>query len=166
MRKYLHLVTLSATLMLCVSFALVSKIAAAAPYGLAGCGLGALAVKDQHGKIQIIAATVNNLISPQTFAITSGTSNCYDDATTASARFIEINKVALMKDVARGKGESLTSLSAMLKCSDPDQLGTSLQRNYSAIFPNNSVSGWEIQSSIEATVRQDKQLAHACKALI
>lgn len=54
-------------------------------YGMAGCGLGSLVFQDQPGKIQIVAATVNNIVSPQTSAITSGTSGCYEDGS-ASAK--------------------------------------------------------------------------------
>src|SRR6266511_1273208 len=45
-------------------------------YGAAGCGLGAMAFKDQPGGIQIIAATLNDICANQTFGITFGTSNC------------------------------------------------------------------------------------------
>src|SRR3954465_15788664 len=92
---------------------LVSIQAHADNYGMAGCGLGAMAFKDQPGKIQILSATVNNLVSPQTFAITSGTSNCVEDTRTASAMFITINEQALRKDISRGGGESVASLSKL-----------------------------------------------------
>ena len=48
-------------------------------YGTAGCGLGSLVFGDQPGIIQIVAATLNG-IGGQTFAITSGTSNCGEAA--------------------------------------------------------------------------------------
>ena len=86
----------------------LSSVALADPYGTAGCGLGALAFQDQPGKIQIVSAILNNIISPQTFAITSGTSSCVDTGSTQSSMFISVNKVALQKDISRGSGESLS----------------------------------------------------------
>jgi hypothetical protein len=141
---------------LCIAMlgaALVQGQANAANYGTAGCGLGAMVWKDEPGKIQILAATVNNLVSPQTFAITSGTSNCSDEPKTASAMFINVNQVALRKEVSRGEGETIASLSKLLGCSSHDQLGVALQRNYDVIFPANDVSVEQINEQIHNTIR-------------
>jgi hypothetical protein len=136
------------------------------PYGTAGCGLGALVLKDSPGKIQILSATINNIISPQTSAITSGTSNCYDEPQTASTIFIQINKQALMKDIARGNGESLASLSKILQCSDSAQLGNTLQKSYSEIFPSESVTASDINTSIQKTIQSDENLNQDCTTYI
>src|SRR4051812_6327755 len=45
-------------------------------YGLAGCGLGSVVFGPKPGMVQVAAATTNNYIVPQTFAISSATSNC------------------------------------------------------------------------------------------
>jgi Protein of unknown function (DUF3015) len=149
-----------------VAFSALGMSAHAESYGTAGCGLGALAFKDQPGKIQIVAATLNNLISPQTFAITSGTSNCFEDSKSASTLFIQINKQALMKDIARGNGDSLASLSKLLKCSDTDKLGISLQKNYGSIFSTDSASAADISLSIKSTIQNDPSLSKECVAVI
>src|SRR5690349_9857353 len=63
-------------------------------YGDAGCGLGALAFGDQQGPIQIVAATLN-ATGVQTFAITTGTSNCHGISGSQTSRiFIEANREA------------------------------------------------------------------------
>jgi hypothetical protein len=140
----------------------MASSAFAADYGMAGCGLGAMAFKDQPGKIQIVAATLNNLISPQTSAITSGTSNCVGNPQTASAMFITVNQQALRTDISRGNGESIASLSKILNCSDADQLGTSLQKNYSTIFPAENTSATQINDSIRSTIKSDSVLSKEC----
>lgn len=144
----------------------MSLSANAANYGTAGCGLGASVWKDQPGKIQILAATVNNLVSPQTFAITSGTSNCVEDTKMASTMFIKVNEQALKKDISRGTGESLAGLSKILKCSNSELLGTELQKNYSQIFSAADLTAEKIQESINSTIHSNQNLAHDCVAAI
>lgn len=108
----------------------------AAQYGMAGCGLGAMAFKDQPGKIQIVAATLNNLISPQTFAISSGTSNCYEGGSdeVATEVYIENNQTTLEKDIARGSGETLNGLLTMLDCPVDGKVQTELKGRYGYIY--------------------------------
>lgn len=107
----------------------------AATYGMAGCGLGAMVWKDEPGMIQIVAATVNNAISPQTSAITSGTSGCYEGAgSSAQLNYIETNKVALKEDAARGQGETLHGLMTLMGCSNAQELNFEIKNNYNTIF--------------------------------
>lgn len=136
---------------------------ARAEYGMAGCGLGSLAFGEKTGKIQILAATTNNLVSPQTFAISSGTSGCVEDTKTASAMFIVVNEQALRKDASRGMGESLAGLSSILKCEDSAQFGEVVQRNYGEIFSGNK-NPEQISESIQGVVRSE--MAGNCKAVI
>lgn len=104
-------------------------------YGMAGCGLGSLVFQDQPGKIQIVAATVNNIVSPQTSAITSGTSGCYEDGS-ASAKldYIETNMVSLKEDAARGQGETLEGLMTLMGCDQ--SVKSEFKNNYKQIFNN------------------------------
>lgn len=85
-------------------------------YGTAGCGLGSVVFGQKPGIIQVIAATTN-AVGYQTLAISSGTSNCGEAQTQARAdQFIDVNKVALENDLARGAGESMTSLAQVMGC--------------------------------------------------
>jgi len=146
-----------------ISAALATQ-AGAANYGSAGSGLGAMVIGDQPGKIQILAATLNNIVSPQTSAITSGTSNCYEENRSEEmALFISINHQALMTDISRGSGETLVGLSKILGCSDVSNLGSTLQKNFKTIYPQSSTSAKDIGSSIESSVRSDETLARNCK---
>lgn len=135
----------------------------AAPYGMAGCGLGALALGDQPGKIQILAATLNNLVSPQTSAITSGTSNCYEGSSQQQASlFIAVNQEALKNDISRAGGETLSGLSQILQCADSDRLGATLQQNYGKIFNEANGSAEQVSRSIDESIRSDEKLVKSC----
>jgi len=139
--------------------------AKAAPYGMAGCGLGALVFGDQPGKIQIASGILNELISPQTSAITSGTSNCYEGGNDSAMNvYIESNKISLKEDIAKGNGESLDGLLTLLNCQEKQPVAAELKRNYHQIFSESSSS--HIQSAIEKTLKQNSASAKSCNAII
>lgn len=123
-----------------------SIAAFAQSYGMAGCGLGSVVFGDQKGFIQIAAATTNGTFGTQTFGITSGTSNCVEGEGDVSY-FIETNRPALKNDIAKGHGETLTSLAQLYKCGSTESFYSALKTNYSSIFSTNNSA--EIQSKIE-----------------
>jgi Protein of unknown function (DUF3015) len=128
-------------------------------YGDAGCGLGSMAFGNQGGAIQILAATLNGL-GGQTFAITSGTSNCAGMSGGAAASiFIEANREALAKDISRGSGETIGTLTWIVGCADSKVVGATLQRNFKAIFPSETVPTESVTASILATLKSDPTLA-------
>jgi hypothetical protein len=135
-------------------------------YGPAGCGLGSLIFEPNSGFTQIFAATTNGTFGSQTFGISSGTSNCSDTSGgSASAKsFVETNRTALAKDVARGQGETIESLSRLGGCADARAVGVSLQRNFDKVFPNAAMSDSEVGSSVVDALRSDATLA--CHSLI
>ena len=140
--------------------------AEAGKYGMAGCGLGSLVWQDKPGKIQILASTTNDLVSPQTSAITSGTSNCVEDRDDRVAElFININHEALKKDISRGEGETIVHLSQIYRCSNSDTFGVALKQNFQRIFPAHDVSAAQVQKTIRATLESHEQLAKSCKTL-
>ena len=132
-----------------------------AKYGTAGCGLGSLLFGSKPGIIQIFAATTNGTSGNQTFAITTGTSNCEDTAGgSASAKvFIQANREALAKDISRGQGETLKNLSTLAGCADSNAVGATLQKNYSSIFPSASTTTETVSDSILGTLKSEKTLA-------
>jgi hypothetical protein len=141
---------------------LVSSVAFAAPYGTAGCGLGSMAFGDQKGAIQIVAATLNGLFGTQTFGITSGTSNCGEaaaDVHKTAQVFVEANREALAKDMSRGSGETIASLSHIAGCADVKEVGSTLQTNFKAIFPAANVSSEQVTQSLLETLKGDKSLS-------
>lgn len=136
-------------------FLTMSTGAMAAQYGMAGCGLGAVVFKDQPGKIQIVAATLNNVISPQTSAITSGTSNCYEggeSSEVAAELYIEGNHQALEKDIARGNGETLGGLLTLMKCDSTDSTQNVLKSKYNYIYQDqNNLS--QVKNRLNETLK-------------
>jgi hypothetical protein len=106
---------------------------AAKPYGTAGCGWGSQ-VMGKDGN-QILAATTNDT-GTQTFAISSGTSNCVtaSDQTARIRNFIEANYASLVTDMAKGQGESMKTLSSFYGCNS-DAFATEMKKNYETITP-------------------------------
>lgn len=105
-------------------------------YGMAGCGLGSILFGKKPGLIQVVAATFNGTSGNQTFAISSGTSNCVPGGSGPGAQiFIEANKEALAMDAARGQGETIDNLAKLMNCSNTNAFGAKLQSNYQTIFP-------------------------------
>ena len=132
----------------------------AAPYGSAGCGLGSVLFGSQPGFIQVVAATTNGIFGNQTFGITTGTLNCGSAATPAGAKvFIDANREALAKDMARGSGETIATLTSLTGCNDVKVVGSTLQKNFSAIIPNEKVSNDVVADNVLATLKADKQLS-------
>lgn len=87
-------------------------------YGMAGCGLGSLIIKDDN-KIQILAATLNST-GIQTLGITSGTSNCLPASKAAQLQkqktFVQENLENLRRDMVKGDGEYLKAYAEVLGC--------------------------------------------------
>lgn len=110
-------------------------------YGTAGCGLGSVVFGEKPGMVQIFASTTNQYFF-QTFAISSGTSNCDDKHGTGKSafrvkldQFVVGNGNQLKNDIARASGESLSALETMGGC-ESGVLGSNLQKEYSKIFSN------------------------------
>jgi hypothetical protein len=141
---------------------LVSATAAAdgPKYGTAGCGLGSIVIGNTPGFVQVFAVTFNGTFANQLFAISSGTSNCDSGSGGAKSAkvFIETNREALAKDIARGNGETISSLSQLAGCSDATAVGASLQRNFKTIFPQSSMSDSQVSENVMSSLRTDKAL--------
>lgn len=137
-------------------------------YGMAGCGLGSMVVGKKGN--QVFAATTNGTAWNQTFGISFGTSNCIDSESEQVAsridRFVVANKVALAGDIARGQGETLASLSSMLRCPDAARLGGTLQGQFVQIFPTYDVAPNMVTDSIITAIQMDEQLSGSCNLAI
>lgn len=137
---------------------LAGSNALAAGYGAAGCGLGSIVFGDKPGFVQILAGTTNGTFASQTFGITFGTSNCGASAVAAGPKvFIEANKEALAKDMSRGSGETIQSLSAVAGCKDSAKVGAHLQRNFRSIAP--TLQSPAFSDAVMQSLRADKTLA-------
>jgi hypothetical protein len=135
-------------------------------YGPAGCGLGSILFDPGSGFTQVLAATTNASFGTQTFGITSGTSNCGASKRGAGAAraFVEANRPALARDIARGGGETISSLTQIAACADAAQVGAHLQRRFADIFPGPARSDREVSRSLLEVLRADAALG--CRALL
>lgn len=137
-----------------------------AAYGSAGCGLGSLLFEPSTGFTQVLAATTNGTSANQTFGITSGTSNCDGGpGGSASAKaFVQTNRSAMAKDIARGQGETISNLSALAGCRDSVAVGSKLQREFKTIFPNASVTDAQVSDKVVSVLQSEQSLS--CSNLI
>lgn len=134
-------------------------------YGSAGCGLGSMIFEPNEGFMQVFAATTNGISGNQTFGITSGTSNCDTGGGTARdvETFIAANRATLAVEAARGRGETIASLSSLAACGDASALARSLQSNFKTVFPSSSVSDQEVGHNMVTLMRSDRTLG--CSSL-
>ena len=143
-----------------------ASVAQADDYGTAGCGLGSIIFHDKPGMIQVIAATFNGTSANQTFAISTGTSNCGSSEVSEeiALEFIETNREAFAKDAARGNGETIASLATLAGCSDVQAVGAVLQSEFSSIFPSSTATDRQVSTNAIETLRAHGELS--CKQLI
>ena len=131
-------------------------------YGVAGCGLGSIAFGSQPGPIQIVAATLNGT-GGQVFAITTGTSNCdLGGSGMQAAAFIDTNHETVVKDMARGKGETVSSLAYLFRCSDQQLFGDKMRQNYNQILEN-GISSYETTRRIQKAIETNPELKQSCQ---
>jgi hypothetical protein len=134
--------------------------------GSSGCGLGTMLFDGQSGiGPQVLAVTTNGTSGNQTFGITSGTLGCTKDGVVrppAEVRILLMSSLDnLATDVARGEGETLTSLASVMAIDEADQprFFVSLQDNFVRIFPDENVTADEVITSINAVMAEDEVLA-------
>ncbi|MBX2987923.1 MAG: DUF3015 family protein [Bdellovibrionaceae bacterium] len=139
-----------------ILFSLVTLFAGsamAAAYGDSGCGLGAMVMGSEKGLKQVLASTTNGTSGSQTFGITTGTSNCTEGGIFKSAEqvpaYIELNKIALAKEAARGEGETLAGLSQLMGC-ETVVFGKTVKANYNTIFVESKMEATEIRNRIQS----------------
>lgn len=159
------LVIAFAAVLVSISGAALAQSGPSRPYGPAGCGLGSVILGNNPGFVQVFAATTNDTFGTQTFGITSGTSNCINPTPgMASARsFSETNRAAMSKDIARGRGETIATLTTLGGCKDPAAVGASLQKNFRRVVPSAEVSDRAFGSNVVEVLASDASLT--CKKL-
>jgi hypothetical protein len=128
--------------------------------------LGSLLFEPSTGFTQVLAATTNGTSGNQTFGITSGTSNCDSGpGSSASAKaFVQTNRSAMAKDIARGKGETISNLSALAGCRDSVAVGSKLQREFKTIFPSAGVTDAQVSDKVVSVLKSEQSLS--CSNLI
>jgi hypothetical protein len=121
-----------------------------------------------NGGVQILAATTNGLFGNQTFAITSGTSNCASGGIIKAQReqsaFAEVNFQDLKRNMATGGGEFLTSFATLLGCEEPAKpaLAKMTQVKYEVILPTEKTTPMEMLLGVKTQIKADPMLASSC----
>jgi len=113
--------------LLMVGVALVASIALsgaalASGYGGSGCGPGSLIAGNSPGAMQLVGVSTNTTLKPiQMSAISSGFSNCNPQGLVQLEKeremFAQSNYSSLVREMAAGKGENLSTLAGMYGCS-------------------------------------------------
>lgn len=158
------------TVLIC-GFLGLSIPSAHAAYKASGCGLGALLLPDD-GFVQVFAVTTNMIVPIQAFAITSGTSGCTVAGGPARAElnrriFVEANAPELEADMARGEGESLSTLAYLMDC-DPSGavvLKSTVQASFSRLSPA-LTSGRDFLQRLRAEVASESAIIKGCGAAV
>ena len=140
----------------------------AANYNDAGCGLGSMIMPGNGKGQQILAATTNNIISPQTFAISSQTSDCRERGVVRQKKerevFVAVNFRDLSRELAAGEGEYAQSFAWLMGCSG-DNSQVLLQHtkdNYGKLFPAGKATPLSVLKAVESEVTAHPALAAAC----
>ena len=153
------------------TFFIIPSMAFAAGYGASGCGLGSMAFGSEPGAEQIFAATTNGTSGSQTFGITSGTSNCGDHGMLNLAKereiFTEQNYASLVKEMAIGKGENLSTLASLYGCNPENYpaFNTLVQKNFDALVVSKDTTSNEMLTLLGGQLGQHPSLSKSCKAI-
>lgn len=133
------------------------------PWGMAGCSIWNFVIKDKERDAQIgVWALEHFVFGVQTFAISSGTSNCVDRsrhmAQNEQETFVSVNLASLQREAAQGTGEHLDALAEIFGCSEKEGFARMSQGRYDAIFSNEDPS--QVVQSYKSELRSS---GAACK---
>ncbi len=143
------------------------KAKSTTPYGMAGCGLGALLIDKNEMLPQVGAWFLNSIYGNQTFGITSGTSNCVESRTETAAMeqevFVAANLSSLSKEAAQGKGQLIDGLAEVFGCygeAERVRLGEISQQYHGQIFA--ALEPASVVQNYLSNIQQDTLLGKAC----
>lgn len=131
-----------------------------------GCGVGTMIFDGKQGKVfKVLGATTNGTSGNQTFGITFGTLGCDGTGTINSAQkltlFIDGNLDNLARDIARGEGETLATLSEVwgIQAADKAAFNQLAKQNFAQVFQSENVTSQEVFANLNTLVSQDQALA-------
>jgi hypothetical protein len=128
---------------------------------IGSCGWGSKLFEGQRGVFpQVLAVTTNGTSGNQTFGITFGTSGCTQDGVVSStwktAMYIDGNRVALARDAASGKGESLDALVTVMGVKETDRAAfvAAVKTQFATVFADEHVA-----ANLKQVLAADTRLA-------
>ncbi len=140
--------------------------AAKGNFPMAGCGLGYIAFGHQENSklYQILGATVNDIVSPKTSAITSGTSGCTEDGAVKLFAQAEVYTVAnfdsLRQEMATGNGDYVNTFASLIGATDSAKpaLLKMFQADYAYFFPSANTTPTEMLERVSQRLEQHPEL--------
>lgn len=131
-----------------------------------GCGFGSMIFAGQEGKVmKVLGATTNGTSGNQTFGITFGTLGCDGTGTITStaklALFIDGNMDNLARDMAKGEGETLATLTEAwgVAAQDKAAFAELAQANFSEIFTSENVTSQNVLENLNKVIANNAQLS-------
>lgn len=129
-----------------------------------GCGLGTMVFEGQSGiGPQILAVTTNGTFGNQTFGISTGTLGCEQDGTVSAPveHFMSQNLDAVARDMARGEGEALETLAALMEidAADRAEFYAMTRENFEQIFPSADVTAGDAIEGLVEVLSDDATLS-------
>ncbi|SFR58188.1 Protein of unknown function [Marinobacter daqiaonensis] len=128
-----------------------------------GCGVGAMVWKGQSGIApHVLAATTNGIFGNQTLGMTTGTLGCQTNQSVQSmAMYMDSNIDKVARDMSRGSGENLDTLSVLLGVDEADrsEFNRLLQDNFASIFPTSDTTSNQAVDAIVALLEQHERLS-------
>jgi hypothetical protein len=126
--------------------------------GDAGCGLGGMLIKSNTKLMQLFAVTTNGTLGSQTFGITFGTSGCSASGLVQNDKqiqyFVEVNQEDLMREMAEGRGEKLSTLAALNGCMSQEQItafNSRAQSNFKTIVPASKTTAIDFVNNMKSS---------------
>jgi len=146
-----------------VALAAAASTSMAASYGPAGCGLGSHVVFPNASSLpeHVLAATTNGTSFNNTFGMTSGTSGCDAGSPMAGVQnYMDQNMEQLASDSARGQGESLQALIALIgvDAADQGEFTQTMQTNFDKIFMATETTSGDAFASLTEVMAANEKL--------
>jgi hypothetical protein len=139
--------------------------------GSSGCGVGWYIFKE-NSLVSSSLRTITNNYLPNTFSMTSGTSNCAKHSIIFNEKrglhFVESNAEALEYAIASGEGQFLQGFAESMGCVPEvsDVFATSLRAGFENIFAYDSKPGnldkTELYYKMKSELRKNEVLRNQC----
>lgn len=151
----------------------LSSTALAAGYGGSGCGPGSLVAGTSPGAIQLVGVTTNVILSPTQYsAISTGFSNCNPQGLVKLDKELEVfaqtNYSSLVREMAAGEGENLTTLASMYGCSKEShgEFNSMVQKNFEQLVQSEGTTPDQLLVSLENEMANHTVLSKSCSGVI
>lgn len=147
-----------------VALAVLPSMAFAEAPGGPDCGWGNMLFKGNSGLGPHLGASLTNGTSGNaTFGMSSGTNGCSPNGTLTYGGISLLAQVMdeFSEDVARGEGDAMNAVALTLGIEVKDRAAFArlTHDNFSALFPNESVTAEEVMASIHQLMKNDAQLS-------